>query len=379
MKMGKIVCLFFLVAGISVAQDTLNIPDYFYKRLEGKINGNLNIQMNLTRMDSVLDGNYFYESKGEPIYFQYYSHIKEGDKVHIEEEGGYDEEYNTIITGIFDGSFVSQNKIKGIWLKPDSSEYFNFYLEENYPVGSTKFNLKNLNRNYGESDFSDYAVSIDLTYPVMTGYPDEEVQQKINTYIMDFYLSGSMEGDSTFSDIDDRADSFIEDYKQEVEEDSGLYNDYKPVYENNEFTSISFNSDNILSLEIIEYIFTGGAHGNSSFALSSFNLETGEQIKLDDIFSGDYKSELDGVGEKIFREHYQADSTQSLYDQGFFGFENGFALNDNFDLYKNGIKFQFNPYEAGAYVLGAPEVFIPYSEIRNIIRNDSVLGRMLNK
>jgi hypothetical protein len=213
----------------------------------------------------------------------------------------------------------------------------------------------------------------------MTGYPNEEVQQKINTYIMDFYLSGSMEGASTFSDIDDRADSFIEDYKQEVEEDSGLYNDYKPVYENNEFTSISFNSDNILSLEIIEYIFTGGAHGNSSFALSSFNLETGEQIKLDDIFSGDYKSELDGVGEKIFREHYQADSTQSLYDQGFFGFENGFALNDNFDLYKNGIKFQFNPYEAGAYVLGAPEVFIPYSEIRNIIRNDSVLGRMLNK
>jgi hypothetical protein len=377
--MRKIICLFILVTGISIAQDTVNIPDYFYKRLEGKINGNLNIQMNLTRMDSVLDGNYFYESKGEPIYFQYYSHIKEGDKVHIEEEGGYDEEYNTIITGIFDGSFVSQNKIKGIWLKPDSSEYFNFYLEENYPVGSTKFNLKNLNRNYGESDFSDYAVSIDLTYPVMTGYPDEEVQQKINTYIMDFYLSGSMEGDSTFSDIDDRADSFIEDYKQEVEEDSGLYNDYKPVYENNEFTSISFNSDNILSLEIIEYIFTGGAHGNSSFALSSFNLETGEQIKLDDIFSGDYKSELDGVGEKIFREHYQADSTQSLYDQGFFGFENGFTLNDNFDLYKNGIKFQFNPYEAGAYVLGAPEVFIPYSEIRNIIRNDSVLGRMLNK
>ncbi len=377
--MGKLVCFFLLVIEISFAQDPVNIPNYFYKRLEGKINGNLTIQMNLTRMDSVLDGNYFYESNGEPIYFQYYSHIKEGEKVHIEEEGGYDEEYNTIITGIFDGSFVSQNEIKGIWLKPDSSEYFNFYLEENYPVGSAKFNLKNINRNYGESDFSDYAVSIVLTYPVMTGYPNEEVQQKINTYIMDFYLSGSMEGDSIFSDLDDRADSFIEDYKQEVEKDSGLYNDYKPVFENNEFTSISFNSDNILSLEIIEYVFTGGAHGNSSFTLSSFNLETGEQIKLDDIFSGDYKSELDKVGEKIFREHYQADSTQSLYDQGFFGFENGFTLNDNFDLYKSGIKFQFNPYEAGAYVLGAPEVFIPYSEIRNIIRNDSVLGRMLNK
>ncbi len=377
--MRKIVCLFFLVTGISVAQETVNIPDYFYKRLEGNINGNLTIQMNLTRMDSVLDGNYFYESRGDPIYFQDYSYMKEGRKVHIEEEAGFDEEYNTVITGIFDGSFISQNEIKGIWLKPDSSENFNFYLVEKYPVGSAKFNLKNINRDYGESDFSDYAASINLTYPVMIGYPNEEAQQKINNFIMDFYLNGSMEGDSIFSDLDDRADSFIEDYKQEVEEDSGFYTDYKPVYENNEFTNIAFNSDNILSLEIIEYLFTGGAHGNSSFSLSSFSLETGKQIKLDDIFSGDYRNELDEIGEKIFREHYQADSTQSLYDQGFFGFENGFALNDNFDLYKNGIKFQFNPYEAGAYVLGAPEVFIPYSEIRNIIRDDSVLGKMLSK
>ena len=102
-----------------------------------------------------------------------------------------------------------------------------------------------------------------------------------------------------------------------------------------------------------------------------------KQIALDDIFKGDYKKELNRVGEKIFREHYQADSSQSLYDQGFFGFENGFALNDNFDLYKGGIKFQFNPYEAGAYVLGAPEVFIPWSEIRDIIRDDSPLGNML--
>ena len=99
---------------------------------------------------------------------------------------------------------------------------------------------------------------------------------------------------------------------------------------------------------------------------------------LGDIFQGDHKEILNRAGEKIFREHYQADSTQSLYDQGFFGFEKGFSLNDNFDLYKGGIKFQFNPYEAGAYVLGAPEVFIPYSEIREIIHDDSPLWKLLN-
>lgn len=329
-------------------------------------------------MDSVLDGSYFYENNGEPIYFQYYSYIRDDGSIHIEEEGGFDEEYNTIITGIFDGKFTSDNEMVGKWLNPDSSKIFDFELNENYPPGSSRFDIKHFSEDYGESDYSDYAVSIDLSYPVMTDYPDETVMQKINSYIMHFYLSGSMQGDNGYTDINDRMDSFIEDYKNEIEADSELFRDYKPVYENNEFTSIAFNSDYILSLEITEYIFTGGAHGNSSFSLSSFNLETGEPIMLGDIFQGDYKEILNRAGEKIFREHYQADSTQSLYDQGFFGFEKGFALNDNFDLYKGGIKFQFNPYEAGAYVLGAPEVFIPYSEIREIIRDDSPLGKMLN-
>ena len=127
----------------------------------------------------------------------------------------------------------------------------------------------------------------------------------------------------------------------------------------------------------IEYIFTGGAHGNSIFSLSSFNLKTGEQIKLEDIFYGDFKKRLNEEGEKIFRNEYSADSSQSLYDQGYFGFENGFALNENFDLYNGGIKFQFNQYEAGAYVLGAPEVFIPWSKITDIIRPDGIVSEMI--
>lgn len=377
----KIITIIILIsaAGLIFPQDTSTVSSYFYKRLEGTINSKLNIQMNLTRMDSVLDGNYFYENIGEPIYFQYYSYMRAGSSIHIEEEVGYDEEFNTIITGFFDGKFTSGDEIKGKWTNPDSSEIYDFHLRENYPAGSAKFDILHLSERYGESDYAASAVSVDLSYPVMKDNSDPAVQQKINSYIMNYYLKFSMQGDNGYTDIDARIDSFIESYRNDIEADSQFYSDYKPVYENNEFTSIAFNSDNILSLEISEYLFTGGAHGNSYFSLSSFNLATGEKINLDDIFYGDYKNRLNKTGEKIFREQYQADSTQSLYDQGFFGFENGFALNDNFDLYKGGIKFQFNPYEAGAYVLGAPEVFIPYSQIRDIIRDDSPPGKMLNK
>lgn len=378
MKNILTVLLFLFLAEFILPQESLDIPPYFYKRLEGKIGNDMNIQMNLTRMDSVLDGNYFYENIDDPIYFQYYSYMRDDGSIHIEEEGGYDDDNNTIITGFFDGKFTADNEIQGKWMSQDSADIENFYLKESYPPGSAEFDIKHSGKSYGESDYADYAVSIELDYPVMINYPDDSVQQKINSYIMDFYLNQSMYPDSGYSDLNERIDYFIDSYRNDIEADSEIFKDYKPIYENNEFTSIAFNSDNILSLEIVEYIFTGGAHGNSSFSLASFNLETGEQIKLDDIFYGDYKRILNKVGEEIFREEFQADSAQSLYEQGFFGFEDGFALNDNFDIYKGGIKFQFNPYEAGAYAIGAPEVFIPWSEIRDIIRDDSPLSKMLN-
>jgi hypothetical protein len=378
--MKQLIVLFILFSCTEniMAQDNSMIPSYFYKRLEGKINNKLDIEMNLTRLDSVLDGNYFYENIGEPIYFHYYSYMGDDGNIHIEEEGGYDEEYNTIITGIFEGKFISGDELDGKWMNQDSSETYDFYLKENYPAGSAKFDIKHLNKNYGVSDYANYAVSIELVCPVMIDYPDQAVRNKINSYLMNFYLNGSMQGGNGYSTLTDRIDSFIEDYRQEIEADSEVFKDYKPIYENNEFTSIAFNSDSILSLEISEYLFTGGAHGNSSFTLVSFNLATGDQIKLDDIFYGNYHNRLNKAGEKIFREQFRADSARSLYDQGYFGFENGFALNDNFDIYKGGIKFQFNPYEAGAYAIGAPEIFIPWSEIRDIIRDDSPLAKMLN-
>ena len=370
-----ILCAF---AELVFPQNSADVPSYFYKRLEGKIGDSTDIQMNLTRMDSVLDGNYFYEDLGEPIYFQYYSYIRNNGSIHIEEEEGYDDNYNTIITGFFDGNFTSPNEITGKWMGQDSDDQYDFYLKEVYPPGSAKFDIRHLSKNYGESDYTDYAVSIELNYPVMVDYPDQTVEQKVNSYIMNSYLNAFMNGEEGYADLDERMDAFIDSYRTEIEADSDIFKDYKPIYENNEFTSIAFNSDNIISLETVEYLFTGGAHGNSSFTLASFNLKTGEQVKLDDIFYGDYKRELNEVGEAIFRKQFQTDPSQSLYDQGFFGFENGFALNDNFDIYKGGIKFQFNPYEAGAHAIGAPEVFIPWLEIRDIIRDDSPLSKMLN-
>ncbi len=68
-----------------------------------------------------------------------------------------------------------------------------------------------------------------------------------------------------------------------------------------------------------------------------------------------------------------------LNDAGYWFDKNNFELNDNFLIKKNGLLFVFNPYEIAAYVYGAIEVFIPYKEIKDLIKDDSVLNLYLNK
>ena len=49
MKKIYFILILILSTDLILPQDSFNIPDYFYKRLEGKINDKPDIQMNLTR------------------------------------------------------------------------------------------------------------------------------------------------------------------------------------------------------------------------------------------------------------------------------------------------------------------------------------------
>ena len=48
----------------------------------------------------------------------------------------------------------------------------------------------------------------------------------------------TMNGEGGYADLDERMDAFIDSYRTEIEADSEIFKDYKPIYENNEFTSI---------------------------------------------------------------------------------------------------------------------------------------------
>lgn len=128
--------------------------------------------------------------------------------------------------------------------------------------------------------------------------------------------------------------------------------DYSMSYE------IKYNENNLLSILIYDYSYTGGVHGLTSVTSYNFNVLTGQQLKLGNVAKS--QTALNKIkkyaitdltnranrGEMIFKEY--------LHDM---------KINNERPFYftSNGIVIKFFEYEVAAYAAGMPEVKVPYS------------------
>ena len=349
-----------------------NLPENFYKRFEGSIGGKYDITVHLIRSDSALSGNYYYNKFGKSIDF-IRSSIDSLGNIHLEEDAGYDESYNPLSSGIFTGKFISESKIEGTWQKTGSKENLMFYLVEKYPAGSTRIDVNNYSMKYDE--FGSASISIS---EIIINYDDETVNEKINNFLSSSLLSyyTSDEDESAYSSVNALMENFIEGYKFDIVRDSANYDEYVPQYEYGSTTKIFYNSDYLLALIKTDYSYLGGAHPNTFIDYLNFDLATGEIIKLNDILKPGYEGKLNKIGEEKFKELYQLSDSLTYEEQGFWIENEEFQLNNNFLLSKSGISFLFNSYEIAPYAFGAPEVYISFDDIKDLIKDDSLIGMM---
>jgi Protein of unknown function (DUF3298) len=99
---------------------------------------------------------------------------------------------------------------------------------------------------------------------------------------------------------------------------------------------------------------------------------------LDTTPMGNNMPELTKITENRFSRLFNISANQDLKIAGFFFNKGIFELNDNHSSNNYGIIFQFNPYEVVAYVYRASEFTLPYSEIKDLIKPVSILGKILN-
>jgi len=203
----------------------------------------------------------------------------------------------------------------------------------------------------------------EVSYPVFKGL-DTTVQTIIMNRII-FNLNNGAVGEEKKLEV--QGAEFIEEYnafKSETPDMLGRW--YRTI----SVEVMTFN-DSLLSLQVSDESFEGGAHG--SYNLSFVNVRPGDGsiVKLSDLLKPDYEKALTKMGEEIFREARELADTASYEMSGYTFDDNTFALNENYGFRKQGIVFYYNSYEVAPYALGPTEIVIPYERIKDWIKTSS--------
>lgn len=135
------------------------------------------------------------------------------------------------------------------------------------------------------------------------------------------------------------------------------------------YFEIKNNQRGILSLNLIVYSFTGGAHGLTIAKSLTFDVNTGQQYQLGDLFKtgSDYEKKLSDIIRKRIQD----------WDIQLLGPFTGIRSDQDFYIADTSLVIYFQLYEITPFVWGFPYFPIPILDIAEIIKPEGPLNRMM--
>jgi len=214
----------------------------------------------------------------------------------------------------------------------------------------------------------DNCAKIKIEFPQITDFKNEAIKDKINNSIESlFSMNENFTSDSI--KIIAEMDNFITDYEDFISEFPDAFQSWF-IERTGE---VKLNKGNIFSIDFMEYSYTGGAHANTVVVFKNYNLSDGEEITLDEIISPSKQTDLTRIGETEFRKLKDLTSESDLGQAGFWFENNEFYLNDNFLITDSSLVFYYNNYEITAYAFGPTELGIPFSKIKSLVDDKSLI------
>lgn len=199
-----------------------------------------------------------------------------------------------------------------------------------------------------------------IKYPVLkikenyNGKNANKVINEINKDIEKYVLSFK-------EDIKRQSKKYEDEYKKEFSKDKNQqYVKYQ--YEAYSEYDITYNKNNIISIPLTTYNFTGGAHGITYLKSFNYNLLTGDKILLSDMFKKDvdYKKVVNGY------INSEIDKNKELYFTGKEGF-NGISDNQDFYIEDDGVVVYFQVYDIAPYYVGIPKFKIDNDQFKTYL------------
>lgn len=213
-------------------------------------------------------------------------------------------------------------------------------------------------------------LSIELQYPDTFSNP--AVLTKIReTVLADFFPDMDKDTNNPEQAIKTYIQNYINFYEDsenasEKDDNEGYENVRGDSWWDNEKMIIRNNANNILSYTIESDRFTGGAHGGRNYLNTVINLQNGERITEEDLFTEETRPLIAGILLKKIMAQHQVEKVEDLEQIGFFD-ASEIALNKNFYVTKKGIVYTYNEYEIAAYAIGITEVLLTYEELSGLL------------
>ena len=128
---------------------------------------------------------------------------------------------------------------------------------------------------------------------------------------------------------------------------------------------VTFEDNNLITIELRSYLFTGGAHGYGSTNYLNFNKRRGREIDTWELFED--REGFQEYAETQFRLQQNIPANKSINSTGFMFEKDHFYLPENIGFTEKGLKLLYNQYEVASYADGPIELILPFKDVHKFL------------
>jgi|GEM_PF-1751024 len=336
-------------------------PGLSYKRFSGTIAGQP-VVLHLSEDNGTLSGTYYYVKQGKPIsiYMTKDTVIADG---YTAAETPADRSSDREATWKFT---YKDNAITGKWTSSDGSKTYDINLKEEYPTGSYQLSVwEKIDSIRYKADRSEPAATV--SYKLLrggNGMKSEDVQL-LEKLIMHELGADSLQAMTVEDCVKKQIAAYATWYRETIAEDdsdSSLMEAWNNYY-SGVAMDVIFNDNNWLVMEMSGSEYTGGAHGNYGVSYINIDMQQKRVWKMEDVMTVD-SVKLNLLLDKETRRYFAMSATESFEDRLL---TDKVMPNGNICITPTGINFVYNPYEIASYADGIVTLFLPYSQLKDLL------------
>jgi len=204
------------------------------------------------------------------------------------------------------------------------------------------------------NEFSDsYGLKITLQYPEINGLENDQIQSSINALFKEKAKNAAKEGQKNADELA----AFFKENPDSPLRPCETYFDYR----------VKYNQNNVLSIVFLNYQYSGGAHGYTVQTSHTFNLKTGVDYSLGELF----KAGSDYIG--IMSSSVKTQLMERDLDNSLLVAFDKIRENHSYYLSNYGVVVYFQQYEILPYAAGIQEFETDFNALKDLLKEPDLI------